>query len=636
VTVRFHAAGTSNPTPQSATVNIPAGRIVEVVDVLGSILNAPVGSGGGVRFTSDQPIAILCRTSNVDPQGIQPGTFGAQQRPVLLASYLSSADAGAVVTAIRQDASFRTNVGFAAGPDGANYRLTLKNAQGGSIATVASSLGPFGWAQPSIADLFPGTAIPADATLVVEVTSGTLDVYDASLDNASGDLVVTPIAPVPAVIPSSASIGPSGGSIRSADGRLTLKVPAGALSAPATLSIAPIANTAPGAIGSAYEFEPDDVRFARPAQVVFAYSPDELIGTAAGALGMASQSGSSWYGILGGSVDPVARTLTVPIASTSPGPQPAGNGLIPQQDFVGNLGPYGSAHLHPSGGTSVPVRGKVDFDIGLFGPSSTDNLNPGFALLGGLAENVDTTWYVDGIPFGNGIVGTVFPEGPNHIEAVYSAPNCLPRGNPVFLGVHVAVLGTNTFKNIGTRIRIIEKDWRIDVIYHSQSLCSGGPPPPPAFSVDFSRSHYGGTFSLDEDSQVVNYVAGSDHPNPQQADSAWCPGFNTGGPCSQPSLPAIDDLILRNVAGHVEGDEFATYFYLTMGARVPGSGVKVTFTCGGQPAPPQPIVAPADPEYTDVFVVKYELKTRTFLRTLPSTTVRVTVNLRPINECRQN
>ena len=112
---QFHAAGATNPTPQSATVNIPAGKVVEVVDVLGSILNAPVGSGGAVRFTADFPVAILCRTSNVDPQGVQLGTFGAQQRPVLLASYLSSADAGAVVTAIRQDVSFRTNVGFAAG-----------------------------------------------------------------------------------------------------------------------------------------------------------------------------------------------------------------------------------------------------------------------------------------------------------------------------------------------------------------------------------------------------------------------------------------------------------------------------------------------------------------------------------------
>src|SRR5437773_1534526 len=157
---------------------------------------------------------------------------------------------------------------------------------------------------------------PPLATLLVEVTSGTVDVYDASLDNSSGDFVVTPIAPVPATLPSSASIGPAGGSIRSADGRLTLKVPAGALTAPATLSIAPIANTAPNAIGSAYALSPVGVAFARPAQLLLAYSNADLAGTAAGALGLASQEGSSWFAILGGSVDPVTRTLRVPVTST--------------------------------------------------------------------------------------------------------------------------------------------------------------------------------------------------------------------------------------------------------------------------------------------------------------------------------
>ena len=99
---------------------------------------------GRARF-SPRPSGGLCRRAALhvrgargdfvpDEQrgssGVKPGTFGAQQKPRQIMSFLMSADAGAVVTGIRQNALFRTNVGFAAGPDGADYALTLKNASG--------------------------------------------------------------------------------------------------------------------------------------------------------------------------------------------------------------------------------------------------------------------------------------------------------------------------------------------------------------------------------------------------------------------------------------------------------------------------------------------------------------------------
>ncbi|HEY3124373.1 MAG TPA: hypothetical protein VGK70_09970, partial [Thermoanaerobaculia bacterium] len=569
VTLRFHAAGAANPTPQSATLNLPAGRIVEVVDVLGTILSAPVGSGGAVRFTADQPVAILCRTSNVDPQGVQPGTFGAQQHPVPLASFLSSADAGAVVTAIRQDASFRTNVGFTAGADGASYRLTLKSAQGTAIATAAGSLGAFGWTQASVADLFPGTAIPADATLLVEVTSGTVDVYDASADNASGDLVVTPIAPVPAAIPSSAVIGPAGGSIRSADGRLTLKVPDGALAAATTLSIAPVANDAPNAIGSAYALSPVGVAFARPAQLVLAYSAADLDGTGDGALGIASQEGSDWFAILGGSVDPVTRTLRVPVTSTSPGHTSAGNGRLPQRATQnGNLGPYGSATLNPAK-AAVLVGKTKSLKVTVVGPSSTSGSAAVLSMLhpGGLAQNVLVTWYVNRFQFGNGTVGTLIPSpGPAAPDAVYHAPSCPPPTNPVRVDANVLVQTSLT--TVSSVIRIIEKDWRIVVTYRSQSLCGFKA----AWTLDYSRSH-DGAFSIDEQLQVTDYLAGLTHQN--TTTPAWCPGF--GEDCTQPTLESpIGDLILNDVTGRLIDD----YFLLTVNASVPGTGARITFQCG--------------------------------------------------------
>ena len=201
----------------------------------------------------------------MDPSGVRLGTFGSQQKPAPLLSFVTSADAGAAVTGIRQDAAFRTNVGFAAGADGASYTLTLQDAAGATVATTSASLGAFGWSQPNVQDLFPTTTIPDNATLSVKVTAGSVDVFDSSIDNLSGDPVVTPIAALPVAIPSSATIGPAGGSIRSDDGRLTLRIPAGALSQPVGFSFQTTTSDAPQGIGPGYQILPTGIAFSKKA-----------------------------------------------------------------------------------------------------------------------------------------------------------------------------------------------------------------------------------------------------------------------------------------------------------------------------------------------------------------------------------
>jgi hypothetical protein len=318
VKASFHASGGSNPSPVSRTFTVGGGRILDVVDVLGSLLNVPIGSAGAVRFETDAPIAILCRTSNVDPLGVKPGTFGAQQKPTPLLSFLMSADAGAVVTGIRQSATFRTNIGFAAGADGATYTLTLTNASGTTVDTRTGFLGAFGWTQPNVADVFAGTTIPDDATLLVKVTSGSVDVFDSSIDNASGDPVVTPIMPLPVSIPSSVTIGPLGGSVRSADGRVTLKVPAGALAGPVAIALTPEVSTVDGALGSAYALTPAVLALAKPALLVFRASAGPALALGLGAVSLAVKTDSGTFVAAGGRIDPAAGTLTVPVSSVSP------------------------------------------------------------------------------------------------------------------------------------------------------------------------------------------------------------------------------------------------------------------------------------------------------------------------------
>jgi|GEM_PF-1818444 len=87
----------------------------------------------------------------------------------------------------------------------------------------------------------------------------------------------------------SQSIGPAGGVVRTADGSVSLTVPAGALTQPTTISLQPIENKAFLGIGSAYEFSPDGLKFAKPAQLTVKYAAGSLDGTSPDAIGLAFQ-----------------------------------------------------------------------------------------------------------------------------------------------------------------------------------------------------------------------------------------------------------------------------------------------------------------------------------------------------------
>ena len=413
VTVSFHASGDSNAAPATRDFTVPAGRILDVTDVLDALLSIPVGLAGALRFQSLSPVGILCRTSNVDPAGVKPGTYGAQQKPASLLSFLMSADAGAVVTGIRQNAAFRTNVGFAAGAGGAGYALTLKSAAGATVATATGSLGAFGWTQPNVADLFPGTTIPDDATLLVKVTSGSVDVFDSSIDNASGDPVVTPIMPLPVDIPSTATVGPLGGSIRSTDGRFTLKVPAGVLSTPTAFSVVSVANDAPDGVGSAYEVTPDPFGVTGSA-IVQTYLAADLEGSGASALAVAGLDAGTWRSVQRGAVDTVQRSITTPLVFTSASAVATPSGrraLAPPATRRVALFYY--LHLSPNR-DAILTNQNLILQIRASGPGV------------GLIENL--SWTVEGEENPPAELGILTPNG---FTAGYQAPAKAPGSNPV-------------------------------------------------------------------------------------------------------------------------------------------------------------------------------------------------------------
>jgi hypothetical protein len=473
VSVAFHNNQNANPTPLTGTFTVGAGKIRDVVDVLDSLLGLPVGSAGALRFTSDAPVAILCRTSNVDPLGVKPGTFGAQQKPTPLLSFLMSADAGAVVTGIRQNATFRTNVGFAAGAEGTDYTLTLENASGATVATATGSLGPFGWTQPNVVDLFPNATIPEDATLLVRVTSGSVDVFDSSIDQTSGDPVVTPIMPLPADIPSAATIGPQGGSVRSEDGRFTLKVPAGALAAPAAFSLVAAANTAPNGHGSGYLLSPGTAAFARSARVVLRYEKVAL--SANPPLGpiLAFLSGGSWYAVTRPSVDASARTVSAGIPATSPVPAARSGRRVAADANTTWSSVYAVDIVPPT--RVVLTGGSLDLRVSIVDIKVGDP-NPYVLIRSKDLSSYNFDWSVNTVSLGSPLVGTIVGSGP---AVTYRAPAkdsnvaCLPTENPVLIQVFFAdraVAGPKT-DFLKARIGVLARDWSFNYSLARNATC---------------------------------------------------------------------------------------------------------------------------------------------------------------------
>lgn len=85
-------------------------------------------------------------------------------------------------------------------------------------------------------------------------------------------------------------IGPQGGELSSVDGRISLLVPAGALTAATEISLQPVSNTLPGSPGANYRLLPENVKFEKPVSITFRYSAADLKGTSSQLLFAAYQS----------------------------------------------------------------------------------------------------------------------------------------------------------------------------------------------------------------------------------------------------------------------------------------------------------------------------------------------------------
>ena len=252
----------------------------------------------------------------------------------------------------------------------------------------------------------------------------------AAVATAIGTTIGTPV---------SASIGPAGGTLVSTDGKLTLTVPANALSGPVALTIQPITSQVPGAVGNGYRLLPDGQIFAVPVQLGFQYDDQDVAGTVPEALGVAYQDGQRFWRVLKSiQLDRTNRKLTISTTHFTDWSKLLGFQLIPA-----------SARVAVGRSQSLALNFCETVDLG---DELTALMKQCSAESGAVTVSA---WAVNGVPGGNATVGTVAASG--RYGATYNAPANKPSPNLVAVS---ATLGRGSDKyQVVSSITIVEDSW---------------------------------------------------------------------------------------------------------------------------------------------------------------------------------
>jgi hypothetical protein len=123
----------------------------------------------------------------------------------------------------------------------------------------------------------------------------------------------------PTGTPITKTIGPAGGTVLSADGRVELDFPPNAVTTNTDISIQPGTNTAPNGTGVSYHFMPDGTTFAVPVTLTFHYTASDVNGTNPFFFFIATQDSTGvWQAdFKNRAIDTVARTASLSIGHFS-------------------------------------------------------------------------------------------------------------------------------------------------------------------------------------------------------------------------------------------------------------------------------------------------------------------------------
>lgn len=259
------------------------------------------------------------------------------------------------------------------------------------------------------------------------------------------------------------TIGSSGGTLSTADGKLTVTIPAGGLSSNTTISIQPISNEGPLGLGMGYRLSPEGTTFQLPVTLTFHYDEDILNNTNEDFLWVITQADDgSWNAAVNSEVNTSANTVMVTTTHFS--------------DWA--LGRFIDLNLEPASktvlkGKSVGLKltgfsrdqPQTEDDLVPLVPidPSTDVLQPLTTIPSSEEQLLDfriTGWSLNGatapVSNSNGSLNA------SKNTATYKAPNAKPSTNPVAVSVHLEATqgGTSqtTHYTVTSSISVIDSD----------------------------------------------------------------------------------------------------------------------------------------------------------------------------------
>ncbi|MEO5942409.1 MAG: hypothetical protein ABIP30_15600 [Ferruginibacter sp.] len=241
-------------------------------------------------------------------------------------------------------------------------------------------------------------------------------------------------------------IGKDGGSIQSADGKVELIFPAGALSKKTNISIQPVYNLAPNSSGNAYQMEPSGIKFLQPVKIIFHYDEEDTEGSNAELLGIAMQDEEGrWSSLKNVGIDTIAKTSTADIQHFS---------------FYVN---YKKVEISPAY-ARVKIKGSVRLKLRFITEGfENDELTP----LGSMIQN-PFSWAVNGILKGNSAVGLISTS--ESFSAIYQAPATVPDQNPVDIANELKLVlneGQKSGKKIllNSKILVYDNAYEVTIVH---------------------------------------------------------------------------------------------------------------------------------------------------------------------------
>lgn len=269
----------------------------------------------------------------------------------------------------------------------------------------------------------------------------------------------------------SQSVDASGGTVTSADGLLTVSIPAGALSTARVITIEPITNHVSLAVGGGYRLGPEGTTFSQPVTLTFKYNDVMLGGKPAETLWITTQNtDGSWSANIRSVVDEATKTVTAKTTHFSDwalgrfidfGIAPQSHTLMVKASV--SLALVGFAHSEDSPDDLVPLTPIVDDGLEPLTP-----LTPIPPVASRLVQFRVKNWSLNGanapVSNSNGSLNA------NGNAARYTAPDKRPAGGTVAV---TAELETTNKEGNKQKLMVVSNITIIDSEYYLRVTLDG-------------------------------------------------------------------------------------------------------------------------------------------------------------------